>query len=119
MNAPIKISEDIAANLARLNEELGIEQSLALLAFALPHIRQHAEHLDQALATNNWQQAALYAHKALSSAHLYGSTALNVLLTQLKEGNQTIPAEVFQRALADEFMIVIASIEQWLATHYE
>lgn len=116
MKNRVKIADDVAANLAQLNKELGSEASLELLTFALPHIRQHAEHLDQALATNNWQQAALDAHKALSSAHLYGSVALNVLLTQLKDGNQTIPANVFQQALADEFAIVIDSIEQWLAT---
>lgn len=115
MNNKIKMSEDVAANLAQLNQELGREQSVELLTFALPHIRQHAEKLHTALSSHNWQQTALYAHKALSSAHLYGSAELNFLLTQLKEGNQTIPPKAFQQALADEFALVINSIEQWLA----
>lgn len=105
-----------ASAIKQVSQELGSEQTIELLEFALPHIHQQAQQLDAALSTHNWQQAALYAHKALSSVHLYGSPELRFLLTQLKERNQTISPQAFQLALTNEFNDVITAIEEWLAT---
>ena len=100
-----------------LLENLGMTTTVELLAFALPHIGQRRDSLQQLLQAGDWEGAGRVAHKTLSSARLYSSSQFETLLRKVSQRDIAVIATAeFQTMLDEEFSFTIKALEQWLAS---
>ncbi|MEZ5453133.1 MAG: hypothetical protein R3E93_10035 [Thiothrix sp.] len=104
----------ITASLDTLVARFGVEETLQLLEYSQPFVRQWEQQLRDALLSGDWESAAHCAHKAISSVRLYGSPRLEALLYQVRDGDN---ATVIQHDLFEEFTAVNNMIAAWVAEH--
>ena len=102
--------------LDKLMQDLGIEDAIEVLEYALPRVFERQKKIQQHLQAKQWEEASAYAHQTISSIRLYGSDELERLLRKIKERNESERIEL-QGQLSREFTDVLQAIEQWLVVH--
>ena len=114
----IKVMEyQIKLTLDTLIADLGEEETVGFVRFALPHLNERRELLHTLLGQGDWEVAALLAHKTLSSVRVYDDGSLEAaLLTIERQAVAEISQAAFQQDLQDTFKRVLAGVEAWLET---
>lgn len=104
--------------LAKLEENLGVADTVDLIRTALPIILERKATLSKLLLTEDLEGASACAHKLLGSVRLYGTDQLENLLTQVKtmDLNQD-DLTGLQYQISEEFSLVIDGCERWLKTN--
>ncbi len=102
--------------LNKLTQDLGIEDTIEVLEYALPRIFERQQKIQQYLQTKQWENASACAHQTISSIGLYGSDELEKLLNKIKDRNESERIEL-QDQLSREFTHVTETIQQWLSLH--
>lgn len=105
------------ASLDEIASRLGYDKTIELVEFSLPYINEKEQLLRESLVSADWEAAAQHAHKALSSVRLFGSSKLESLLVQIRDGAIGQNADEIQRELSAEFTDAQAAIHTWLAQH--
>lgn len=112
------MSGSTEASLQTLQENLGIKDTIDLLVFALPRIRERQQALHQCLQARDWEAASRVAHQTLSSVRLYGSSQIEQLLQAVRQQDiGVISSASFQQSLVQEFESVTHTVKTWLAKH--
>ena len=107
----------ITLALDTLIADLGEEEAVGFVRFALPHLNERRELLNTLLGQGDWEVAALFAHKTLSSVRVYDDGSLEAaLLTIERQAVAEISQAAFQQDLQDTFKRVLAGVEVWLET---
>jgi hypothetical protein len=107
----------IFASLDEVATRLGREKAVQIVEFSLPYISQKGQQLNDALIAAEWESAAHYAHKAISSVRLFGSAKLETLLVQIRDGNIDQDTMDIQQELLAEFTDVQNAVNAWLIQH--
>lgn len=103
------------ASLNTLLTRFGVEETLQMLEYSQPFIRQWEQQLREAMLANDWDRVTHCAHKAISSVRLYGSPRLEALLCQIKDSDSSINTPETQNALFTEFANVQQAVSQWIS----
>ncbi len=103
-------------SLEQLAQDLGIEDTIEVLEYALPRIVERQKKIQQHLQAKHWEKASICAHQTISSVSLYGSDELERLLNKIKDHNESRRVEL-QEQLSKEFNNIIEAIQQWLSIH--
>lgn len=107
----------ITLALDTLIADLGEEEAVDFVRFALPRLNERRELLNTLLGQGDWEVAALFAHKTLSSVRVYDDGSLEAaLLTVERQAVAEISQAAFQQDLQDTFKRVLAGVEAWLET---
>ena len=107
----------ITLALDTLIADLGEEEAVDFVRFALPRLNERRELLHTLLLQEDWTAAALLAHKTLSSVRVYDDGSLEAaLLTVERQAVAEISQAAFQQDLQDTFKRVLAGVEAWLGT---
>lgn len=77
---------DISQTLHSHEARLGTERMQRIVTFARSYLTKLEQQLSKALLEQDKEQAKLLAHKAISSAQLYGSPELESLLAKIRDG---------------------------------
>jgi hypothetical protein len=97
-----------------LVNDLGKEDAIAYIRFALPILAERRDVLLLLLAGENWVEAAALAHKTLSSVHAYDDGSLEVLLKHIEEQATTeINQPLFRQRLQEVFDSLLVVINDW------
>lgn len=104
-------------SLDALVARFGIEETVQMLEFSQPIVRQWEQQLREAMQAGNWENATLCAHKAVSSVRMYGSPRLETLLCQIRDSDSSINTKELQQDLFAEFADVQQTINTWIAEH--
>ncbi len=102
--------------LDQLTQDLGIEDAVEVLEYALPRVFERQKKIQEHLQAKQWKEASAYAHQTMSSIRLYGSDELERLLNKIKDHNENERIQL-QDQLSQEFSLVIQTIQQWLSLH--
>jgi hypothetical protein len=106
------------AALDALHENLGINGTVDLLAFALPLIVARGDAIRQFLQAGDWEAASRVAHQTLGSVRLYGSAQFEGLLQQVRQKEiGIIGTASFQKALEQAFDDITLTMRAWLDAH--
>ncbi len=114
------MSDKNSCSLETIAQNLGIEDTIELLEYALPRIAQRQKKIQESLLAEDWEAASKCAHQTISSVRLYGTEELEKLLRQAKQaGEDTADADIvtLQQELLAEFDHVSQTIREWLLTH--
>ena len=107
----------ITLALDTLIADLGEEEAVDFVRFALPRLNERRELLHTLLGQGDWKAAASLAHKTLSSVRVYDDGSLEAaLLTIERQAVAEISQAAFQQDLQDTFKRVLAGVEVWLET---
>ena len=107
----------ITLALDTLIADLGEEEAVDFVRFALPRLNERRELLRTLLLQEDWKAAASLAHKTLSSVRVYDDGSLEAaLLTVERQAVAEISQAAFQQDLQDTFKRVLAGVEAWLGT---
>ena len=105
-------------SLEQLAQDLGIEDTIEVLEYALPRIFERQKKIQEHLQAKHWEKASSYAHQTISSVSLYGSNELERLLNKIKDHNENKRPEL-QEQLSREFNHITQTIQQWLSIHQQ
>ncbi len=111
------MSDKNSCSLETIAQNLGIEDTIELLEYALPRIAQRQKKIQESLLAEDWEAASKCAHQTISSVRLYGTEELEKLLRQAKQaGEDTADADIvtLQQELLAEFDHVSQTIREWL-----
>ena len=102
-----------------LSSRLGLADTVELLIFALPLIRERRQELSDALLSQDWGRVHRCAYKTLGSVRIYGSETLEELLLSVPviQEKSRVEIEEFRGRLFTEMEDVIQGIEYWLEQH--
>lgn len=101
-----------------LTDMLGKEASQRFLTVAQTQLQQSQHALQASLQQQDWQTAALIAHKLSATAHLYGSSTLPDLLALISSKNtEALQQANFIHKLNQEFQQIASNIRLFIADY--
>lgn len=104
-------------SLDALVARFGVEETIQMLEYSQPFVRQWEQQLCDALLSGDRESAAHCAHKAISSVRLYGSPRLEALLFQVRDSDSNMDTTEIRTALSVEFAAVTDAMNAWMAEH--
>jgi len=91
------------------------EEAVEFVRFAVPRLNERRELLCTLLLQEDWDAAALLAHKMLSSVRIYDDGTLEAALLSVERKAVTdISSAAFQQDLQNTFEQILSEIEAWL-----
>ena len=111
------MSDNKGSTIGYLVEEIGLKNTIELIELALPSISTLEANFSKSLLSNDIDMAAKYAHKALGSVRLYGTTNLENLLMKIKD--KKLAGDKFSQIINEvcvELKLTHITLNNWLKT---